>query len=78
MSNLGFSPLLPSIRGAFHISFAQMGLCPHRCAGAPLARHRARAPMAAAKLGATPLPRCPQPSPRRVFESGWVHFEPAQ
>jgi predicted MFS family arabinose efflux permease len=26
MSNLGFSPLLPAIRGAFHMSFAQMGL----------------------------------------------------
>jgi predicted MFS family arabinose efflux permease len=26
MSNLGFSPLLPSIRNAFHMSFAQMGL----------------------------------------------------
>src|SRR5580658_5830497 len=26
MSNLGFSPLLPSIRDAFHMSFAQMGL----------------------------------------------------
>jgi len=26
MSNLGFSPLLPSIRGAFHMNFAQMGL----------------------------------------------------
>src|SRR5579863_1766718 len=26
MSNLGFSPLLPSIRSAFHMSFAQMGL----------------------------------------------------
>jgi len=26
MSNLGFSPLLPSIRGAFHMSFAQLGL----------------------------------------------------
>ena len=26
MSNLGFSPLLPSIREAFHMSFAQMGL----------------------------------------------------
>jgi predicted MFS family arabinose efflux permease len=26
MSNLGFSPLLPSIRAAFHMSFAQMGL----------------------------------------------------
>ncbi len=26
MSNLGFSPLLPSIRDAFHMNFAQMGL----------------------------------------------------
>src|SRR5208337_3515167 len=26
MSNLGFSPLLPSIRTAFHMNFAQMGL----------------------------------------------------
>ena len=26
MSNLGFSPLLPSIRDTFHMSFAQMGL----------------------------------------------------
>jgi predicted MFS family arabinose efflux permease len=26
MSNLGFSPLLPSIRQAFHMNFAQMGL----------------------------------------------------
>src|ERR1700733_3053800 len=26
MSNLGFSPLLPAIRDAFHMSFAQMGL----------------------------------------------------
>ncbi|HTR35846.1 MAG TPA: MFS transporter [Bryobacteraceae bacterium] len=26
MSNLGFSPLLPAIRSAFHMSFAQMGL----------------------------------------------------
>ncbi len=26
MSNLGFSPLLPSIRAAFHMNFAQMGL----------------------------------------------------
>jgi predicted MFS family arabinose efflux permease len=26
MSNLGFSPLLPDIRSAFHMSFAQMGL----------------------------------------------------
>ncbi len=26
MSNLGFSPLLPSIRDAFHMSFAQLGL----------------------------------------------------
>src|SRR5580698_9139067 len=26
MSNLGFSPLLPSIRDTFHMTFAQMGL----------------------------------------------------
>jgi predicted MFS family arabinose efflux permease len=26
MSNLGFSPLLPALRSAFHMSFAQMGL----------------------------------------------------
>jgi hypothetical protein len=26
MSNLGFSPLLPDIRDAFHMSFAPMGL----------------------------------------------------
>ena len=26
MSNLGFSPLLPAIRAAFHMNFAQMGL----------------------------------------------------
>src|SRR3984885_13483356 len=26
MSNLGFSPLLPSIRDAFHMNFAQLGL----------------------------------------------------
>jgi predicted MFS family arabinose efflux permease len=26
MSNLGFSPLLPAIRGAFHMSFGQLGL----------------------------------------------------